>query len=120
MCGLWPAISDNFLTFSYNSASEYSEAWRYGPVFPSLYHEFKDYGSRPIKRKATDLDMELELIVPIINGNDTSTSELLDKVWDVYGGNTPTELSAMTHAEGTPWHTTWNGNPGMRNTHIEE
>ena len=32
------------------------EAWRYGPVVPSLYHEFKRYGSGTIERYAIDFE----------------------------------------------------------------
>ena len=28
--------------------SEYFEVWTYGPVLPSIYHEFKHYEKRPI------------------------------------------------------------------------
>ena len=33
---------------------EYAEAWQYGPVFPSLYHEFKIHGSGHITEPAMD------------------------------------------------------------------
>ena len=28
--------------------SEFAEAWRWGPVFPNLYHEVKRWGSAPV------------------------------------------------------------------------
>src|SRR5437762_397203 len=31
------------------------EAWRFGPVVQSLYHEFKEYGNNPITSPAQDL-----------------------------------------------------------------
>lgn len=31
-------------------SDEYVEAWPYGPVFPSVYHEFKHYGASPHTR----------------------------------------------------------------------
>jgi len=99
---------------------EYVEAWRYGPVFPSLYYEFKRFGADPIPvdQKATEFSPDFESVVPVIRESDNRTPALLERVWDVYGTYTPSELSALTHAQGTPWHTIWNKNPGMRNMHI--
>src|SRR5437870_3577302 len=33
------------------------EAWTYGPVIPSLYHEFKKYGGGPITSKASKIEV---------------------------------------------------------------
>src|SRR5215467_7486621 len=30
------------------------EAWKYGPVVPSIYHEFKRFGNEPITEYATE------------------------------------------------------------------
>ena len=99
---------------------EYAEAWRYGPVFPSLYHEFKDFGSKPIDRWATDeSDPNFAPTVPQIESIDTQTPELLERVWEGYGHFTPGQLSALTHAEGTPWYEAWHDSPGWRNLHID-
>jgi len=34
---------------------EYAEAWDHGPVFPSLYYEIREFGKKPITRRAPDL-----------------------------------------------------------------
>jgi uncharacterized phage-associated protein len=83
---------------------EMVEAWAYGPVVPSVYHEFKDLGSAPIDREATILNPRtLDLETPEIDTNDHSTLALLDRVLEVYGGLSAVQLSAMTHAAGSPW-----------------
>ena len=36
--------------------NEYFEAWDYGPVIPTVYYEFREYGNNPIRRFACDID----------------------------------------------------------------
>ena len=99
---------------------EFAEAWRYGPVFPSLYHEFKMFGSKPIDRLAKDIDENEEnfrVFIPNVQ-NDTQKVELLRQIWNAYGNLTAGQLSELTHQNETPWAKTWNKNPGIRNLHI--
>lgn len=71
---------------------EQVEAWQYGPVIPSLYHEFKHCGARPIE------------YIPIRQFDPADgLKSILDRVWEVYGGFTGSQLSAMTHKQGSPW-----------------
>lgn len=82
---------------------ENPEAWKYGPVVPRIYHEFKKFGKNPIKAdKIANVDDELPL----------NTREFLDKIWDVYGRFTAIQLSEKTHQPGTPWHIVWHNNQG--------
>lgn len=88
---------------------ELPEAWEYGPVFPSLYHEFKDLGSQGIARKATEVTVragKLESIKPSIPKSDEFTWALVRRVWDQYGKYGAMALSDLTHREGTPWDAT--------------
>lgn len=99
---------------------EYAEAWQYGPVFPSLYHEFKDLDARPVRRKATDFDLDLDLFVPVVPHNDKQTTALLDRIWDVYGRSTAGQLSTLCHEDDTPWAKIYAKVGGKRNTHIPD
>lgn len=69
------------------------EAWQYGPVIPSLYREYKRYGSRPIdegpETKPTGFDAEEE--------------NTIEQVWKGYGNRSAISLSSLTHEAGTPW-----------------
>lgn len=70
------------------------EAWRYGPVVPALYREFKEFGASPIRRKAkTDNAV----------GLDDDTKKLLDAVWERYKYLSGPQLSALTHESGSAW-----------------
>ncbi len=107
---------------------EYAEAWQFGPVFPSLYHEFKNFGSKPIpaNQRATELRADFDQDpptfmweTPLLRKHDADTPALLDRVWAVYGKFTASDLSTLTHDKGTPWHDVWSKNPGMKNMNIE-
>lgn len=80
--------------------------WTYGPVIPSLYHEFKDYGARPILDYGGHIvveDGELTRKRPIVGATDRETWALIDRIIEVYGRYTGAELSSMTHAPNSAW-----------------
>ena len=86
---------------------ELIEAWKYGPVVPSLFHEFKDFGSRPILRKAFDVEIcrgnELALTAPRIGKDDDFVRRRLDRIWEVYGMMNAGQLSHIVHLPSSPW-----------------
>jgi uncharacterized phage-associated protein len=71
-------------------------AWKYGPVIPSLYREYKSYGSSPI---ANDVPSKPE-------GFDPEQEDTIEQVWRGYGKRTGVSLSALTHEPGSPWSIT--------------
>ena len=91
--------------------NEQIEAWSYGPVIPSLYHEFKEFGNQAIDRPAVNFDWNSQgysQSVPTIDKEESGekirfTRDLLNKIWAVYGEYTPFQLSNLTHEPGTPW-----------------
>jgi uncharacterized phage-associated protein len=94
------------------------EAWEYGPVVPDLYREFKQFGSEPITRLATDFDDEFELEEVPIPTADKRAMSVVDFVWKTYKKYNGLQMSDMTHAEGTPWDTVRKNNPGSKNAQI--
>ncbi len=104
------------------------EAWRYGPVIPALYHEFKSFGMHPITRKASNLKVvqrekwEYVFDEPKINESDTSstTREVLDMVWNAYGNLTGIQLSNLTHEPGSPWRLAWEQSQGKKSVDIPD
>lgn len=69
------------------------QAWAHGPVVPSVFHAFKEFGweALPVDGTVEDMDEESE--------------EVLEQVVDVYGEYSAKRLEQMTHAED-PWKLT--------------
>jgi uncharacterized phage-associated protein len=72
------------------------EAWRYGPVVPSVYHSYKSFGGGPIDTTPADRSGEFN----------RAQVEAIQLVHDVYGDFSAVQLSALTHRPGTPWDLT--------------
>ncbi|AYN14306.1 hypothetical protein CHR29_03785 [Pseudomonas monteilii] len=81
--------------------------WKYGPVIPSLYHELKTYGSKPITSTLSNVDIdddfEVVLVTPSIPASDADAHALIDAIIKKYGRLTGSQLSFLTHEEGTAW-----------------
>ena len=118
-------------------SDESAEAWRYGPVFPSLYHEFKEFGNEPISRLAkkikiikTDnnsdfsmsrlLKSKFQTEIPKVKKSDKQVCSLLDRVWEVYGNYSGLTLSELTHCPHSPWEQTREKFPNIRNANISD
>jgi uncharacterized phage-associated protein len=68
------------------------EAWTYGPVVPSLYHDYKNYQGRSLP-KPENICLEIY---------EDKIRELLDEIYVVYGQYSAWKLSEITHQ-----HPTW-------------
>lgn len=73
------------------------QAWKHGPVIPSLYNQFKTYGFDPIpsskvKRMCSD-----------ITTLDQTEVSFVQAVFSVYKRYSTFELVRLTHAGETPW-----------------
>ena len=81
------------------------EAWKFGPVIPSVYHSFKIYGKASIKKHTTifvETKDGLEIEEPILQDKEAQT--ICRFVWNRYGkGYTDSELVTILHGIGTPW-----------------
>ena len=87
---------------------EQVEAWPYGPVIPSLYRAFRNYGNQAVTRPAVRRGPDFQILrVPSLDDipeKATFTRAFLDRIWDIYGHYTAVQLSNETHRAGTPWH----------------
>ncbi|MDE5554011.1 MAG: DUF4065 domain-containing protein [Muribaculaceae bacterium] len=73
------------------------EAWMYGPVVPTMYHEFESYGRNGI---TPNEDIECDM--------DDEEWRLFCKVYDMYGKYSAEGLIELTHNE-SPWQNTPTG-----------
>ena len=78
--------------------SERLEKWVHGPVVPSIYHAYKQFGNQPIPYEG-DLD---------VDNLDTDARELLDEVYEVIGQFSAYVLRNKSHKE-PPWQNAVNG-----------
>ena len=67
------------------------QAWVHGPVIPSLYPLYADYRWGLIPKRTTD--------APVF---DEKTVNILEAVFNTYGGLTGDQLESLTHSE-KPW-----------------
>jgi len=92
------------------------EAWDYGPVVPTLYHELKPYGAGEILEHIKEFEPtptgRFVLVAPTVR--DPSERDFLRRIWQVYGNLSATQLSAMTHRPDTPWSQVRKSHPGVR------
>lgn len=81
------------------------EAWKYGPVIPSVYHSFKRYRAsaiiEPIANLVVTEDGRYDWETPTVQ--DANDKKIVDMVWRRYLDFTDSELVTLTHREGTPW-----------------
>jgi uncharacterized phage-associated protein len=75
--------------------NENAQAWKFGPVIPSLYNRFKVYGNGQITETVnSDID-------------NPEVTAFLDEVWVAYGELNGIQLSSLTHMNNTPWSQVW-------------
>lgn len=87
------------------------EAWKYGPVVADLYHALRQY-------KAGNVTEPIN-ILPAEQLSETDRA-LVSSVLNAYGRFSGTQLSTMTHKEGTPWREVFQPNAFFNNDVIPD
>ena len=77
--------------------NDYVQAWRYGPVIPSIYYAFRPHGVYGLQK----IRMVKEQII------DDKTCDLMNAVYKMYLNLSDGQLSQLTHIRGGPWHKTY-------------
>ena len=79
--------------------NEAIEAWRFGPVIPSLYRSLKYSGNQAITKPIETAAFDSALV----NDPNKELGLFLKGIWNLYSPFTGIQLSNMTHEEETPW-----------------
>lgn len=94
------------------------QAWKHGPVIPSLYYQFQGFGSTVIDTFATsalidDTTGEIKsLEYPVVDKDDTDIHTIISAIWDSYKDCGAWTLSSLTHEKDSPWSKAWDDGNG--------
>jgi len=103
------------------------EAWEFGPVIPTLYHDFKKYGNGRITEQAAKLVItksddwrksSFRYENPELK--DSQTETFLDVIWEKYKAFSAVQLSNLTHLPDSPWSEVYSKNVGRKNVDIPD
>ncbi|MCY4491562.1 MAG: DUF4065 domain-containing protein [Thaumarchaeota archaeon] len=89
--------------------SDNVEAWKYGPVYPTVYEAFNTYGNNPVKSLhfcgtiLSKKNMVEKRIINLESVFDEKEKEVIYNVIKAYSDWTGGELIALMHQKGTPW-----------------
>jgi uncharacterized phage-associated protein len=80
------------------------EAWKNGPVIPSVYHSFKHWRNEPITEKTMIADVNegnMTFEQPILENS--KIEKVTEIIWKRYLDVDDYHIIAMLHRSGTPW-----------------
>jgi len=85
--------------------NESFEKWKFGPVVPSVYYEFRGAGASVIKALGTRISERdgTKLIAPIVQREDKYVWKLLAQINRKYGNMDGVALSALSHRPDGAW-----------------
>ena len=86
---------------------EYAEAWKYGPIFPTIYHEFKRMGPGPITQKVQTVAENDRVLIDLTSDFSSDERAIIRAVYERYKDLKDTKLVAITHAKNGPWEQAW-------------
>ncbi|MBC6414771.1 MAG: DUF4065 domain-containing protein [Bdellovibrionales bacterium] len=81
-----------------------AEAWKYGPVFPMIYHEFKYH--KDIYKITEKAKFPFESKFYESNFNDKE-KEIMKVVFNKHQEDSGEKLITLTHEIDGPWHQAW-------------
>lgn len=97
------------------------QAWKFGPIIPSIYYATKKYGSKQILtpifkdgdasylEELLDAEKVIENNTPVSFDFSEDEIAVMDAVWGKYKNLSGIALSLLTHQQNTPWFNAWDG-----------
>lgn len=93
------------------------EAWEHGPVFREVYRSFKEFGDRPITKRASKYDPATGDIRIASRSLSASDESIVKEAIAPLINFSASVLRDLSHASDGPWAATWYHedvtNPGM-------
>lgn len=83
--------------------SGYFEAWRFGPVHPTVYGAFKEAENRPVISRAQRVNVLTGQKADIASPTETDVKRLIERVLSSLGRLSDSRLVQLSHAEDGPW-----------------
>lgn len=90
------------------------QAWKFGPVVQHIFSDFREFGSRPIDKRALNLDWETGKLLKAGYEFDVNTENFLRSIVFFYTRVRASDLVDMTHVVGGPWHKIWHHSDSVR------
>ena len=77
------------------------EAWKYGPIIPSIYYAFQKY----VQKKVNPIEYfsDGKSYENIDNSFTSDNKKIINAVIDLYAEKSGAALIAITHEHGSPW-----------------
>jgi len=90
--------------YGQSPVKERPQAWEYGPVFDTLYHELKEYGAKPVTSYLLQMNPKTGKREALIPSQDSlKFNRLFNQVREKYGNLSALHLSELSHEDGSPW-----------------
>ncbi len=81
----------------------YFEAWKFGPVHPTVYTSFKEFGNVPINKLAVGKDLRTGKDKILAKLNDVEARIVIDRTLSAYKDFTDFQLVHLSQAPDGPW-----------------
>ena len=81
----------------------YFEAWKLGPVHPTVYESFKSAADQIIDFRANRFNLVTQRSESIAKIDDPDCLQTVSQVVDAYGQLPPGRLVELSHAANAPW-----------------
>ena len=85
------------------------QAWKFGPVIPQIYYDYKLYGSDLIMN-TNYLSIPYELEEKEFESLSASAKDAIEYTWAVTKNISAAKLSSWTHEPASPWAQVYNEN----------
>ena len=80
------------------------QAWKYGPVIPEIYREYKFYGSAPITDTTLITLFHGDIYEKMVEELDEKAKKTIEITWQNTKEIDGLKLSNWTHSVDSPWH----------------